>query len=155
MTPENESDDGLMLSRALSSLRAAGSTAADGWTPVRAFWKALADGNIDERDSASWAREIATRVVQKVLDAEAQDRPRLALAALGLIGVERDHWSEREYVRMYEDFSVLAAEDGQRFSLSRRQLAQQMLNNGFFDGLSVQQAVDAIDYIKKTLPRKK
>lgn len=155
MSAKNENDDGQLLSRALSSLRAGGSNAGDGWTPVRVLWKALADGDIDELDAARWAREIATRIVEKVLDADAQDRPRLALAALGLIGVERDHWREREHVRMYEDFRILAEEDGQKFSLSRRQLAQQMLNKGFFDGLSVQQAVDAIDYIKKTLPRKK
>jgi len=154
VSAKNEKDDGLLLSRALSTLRAVGSSAGDGWAPVRAFWKALAEGDVDELDAARWAREIAERVVMTVLDAEPQDRPRRALSALGLIGVERDHWREREYIRMYEDFRTLAQKDGRKFSLSRRQLAEQMLNNGLFDGLSVQQAVDAIDHIKVTLPRK-
>ena len=154
MTAKNDIE-GYLLSQAISALRTVGSGVGDGWSYIREYWEMLAEGGTDPLDAASWAEEIAKRVVRDVLKAEPEERPKKALVALGLVGVERGHRKEREYVYLYEDFRLLAKEAGHSSAATRRQFAQQMLDGGYFEGLSVEQAMNSIDYIKKTRPRKK
>lgn len=148
MSDENKTDDGYLLSRAISALRTLGSSQSEGWDVIREFWEELANGGIDRQDAAYWAEEIAERVVMNVLNAKSQDRPRKALTALGLHGAAGNHWKERDHVKMREEFGALAKEAGHSFTSTRREVAQRMLNTGYFEGLSVEQVIKAIDYIK-------
>ncbi len=155
MSDENKADDGYLLNRAIAALRTLGSSQSEGWDVIREFWEELANGRIDQQDAAYWAQEIAERVVMNVMSAGPQDRPRKALAAIGLVAVAGDHRKEREYIQMYEEFRALAETEGRRFALTREEFAEQMLERGDFEGLSVEQTKKAIDYIKSTLRPKK
>lgn len=150
-----KTDDGYLFSCALGALNTLGNSGSDGWSQIREFWEALAREQIDDEDAARWAQEIAKRVVDNVLDADPLDRPRQALKALGLVGIEQDHRKEREYILMFEEFRSIAEQSSEGFKLSRRDFAQRMLNGGYFEGLEVEQAMHRIDYIKKTRSRKK
>lgn len=147
----NNDSDGYLISQALQALRVAGSSNSDGWTAIREYWVVLAKGGADPFEAARWAGEIATRVVTGVFEAEPDGRPRAALKALGLIGVEGEHRKERDYILLREEFQELTKEAGRTAAkLTRKEFAQAMLNSGFFEGLSVGQAMKAIDHIKKT-----
>ena len=155
MSAENNPDDGYFLHKALWDLSHVATSKGDGWSYIREFWEALANGSVDERDAALWAREIAKRVVYGVLAAPPQERPKRTMAALGFVGPERGHRRERDHVEMSEEFRVLAEANGRRRGTSRRQFAQGMLDRGYFEGLSVEQAMKAIDYVKsEKLPKK-
>lgn len=148
--------DGYFSHRALSSLRSVGSGEGDGWSNIREYWTALADGDVDDREAARWAQEIAKRVVRDVLSVDdAQERQRRALASLGLVGVEGAHAKEREYLKMYAEFAELVDEDKRHLRPTRRRITQQMLDGGYFKGLTEKQAMNAVANIQRALPRKK
>ena len=156
MSNEEIGDDGYFLHRALWSLRNVGSSNGDGWSNIHDFWEALAKGDVDDEEAATWAREIAKRVVDyNVFGVEANERPKKALASLGLVGSEGKHHREREYLEMFRDFRDLADQSTRHLWPSRRTIAQQMLRSGYFEGLTEEKAMKAIEYIQKTLPPKK
>ncbi len=133
MSDEASWADGYFLHRALSSLETVGSSKGDGWSTIREFWEALANDDVDREDAARWAQAIAKRVVnQNVFGAEAKERPKRALAALGLVGVQGEYRREREYMEMLEEFTKLLDEDKRHLRATRRKLAKHMLKNGFF-----------------------
>ena len=154
MSAENDPDDGYFLYRALSDLDHVATSAGDGWSTIREFWEALAEGNVDDHSAAQWAQEIAKRVVRDVLDAQPQERPKRAMAALGLVGTERIHQRERKHLQLHAKFGDLVDEDKHQFPTMRNR-AKQMLDSGYFKGYSEEQAMKAIEYIEKTLPPKK
>lgn len=155
MSKDAKGGDGYFLHRALSSLHTVGSSEGNGWNTIREFWEALALGHVDELEAACWAQEIARRVVRDVLSAEAQERPKRALASIGLVGVEGTHLKESQYLQMYEEFRELVDEDKRSSRPTRRKLAEQMLKAGYFKGNSVHQAMNAIEYIQRKNPLKK
>lgn len=156
MSDEVIGDDGYFLHRALWSLRNVGSSKGDGWSTIREFWEALAKGDVDDKEAARWAREIALRVVgQNVFGVEARERPRRALASLGLVGFEGTHREESEHLQMLAEFSELIDEDKRHLQPTRRRIAQQMIKSGYFQGMTEQQAMKSIENIQRSLPPKK
>ncbi len=155
MSTENDPGDGYFLYRALSDLGHVAAGTGDGWSTIRKFWEALAEGNVDDLSAAQWGREIAKRVVHDVLCAPPQERPKRAMAALGLVGAERIHQREREHLQMWAEFRELVDEDKRQLAPTRRKRARQMLDSGYFEGQSEQQVMKAIEYMEKNLPQKK
>jgi hypothetical protein len=155
MSTESDPDDGYFLHRALSDLEHVATSTGDGWSTIREFWEALAEGNVDDLLAAQWAQEIAKRVVRDVLGAQPQERPKRAMTALGFVGNERIHQKEREHLQIWAEFRDLVDEDKRHLAPTRRQRARQMLNSGYFEGYSEQQVMKAIDYIEKNHPPKK
>lgn len=155
MSAESDPVDGYFLHRALSDLEHVATSTGDGWSTIREFWEALAEGKVDDLSAAQWAQEIAKRIVHDVLPAPPQQRPKRAMAALGFFGAERIHQKEREYLQMSAEFGELVDREKRHLAPTRRQRARQMLNSGHFEGYSEQQVMKAIDYIEKNLPPKK
>ena len=155
MSAESDPVDGYFLHRALSDLRHVAAGTGDGWSTIRQFWEALAEGNVDDLSAAQWAQEIAKRIVHDVLPAPPQERPKRAMAALGFFGAERIHQKEREYLQMWAEFGELVDKDKRHSAPTRRKRAREMLSSGFFEGYSEQQAMKAIEYIEKNFPPKK
>lgn len=155
MSAESDPVDGYFLHRALSDLNHVATSKGDGWSTIREFWEALAEGNVDDLLAAQWAEEIAKRVVRDVLGAQPQERPKRAMAALGFVGPERIHQKEREHLQISAEFGELVDEDKRHLTPTRRERARTMLSSGFFEGYSEQQIMKAIDYIEKNLPPKK
>lgn len=112
---------------------------------VEHIWRQIAEGraNIVERDV--WVSVIARRVVEDVLTADAQERPRAALAALGFSGVLDVHWRLKYDLDVLDSFENLT--DGT--DPTRRKIAQQMQARGHLKGKTVDQAMKAIDRLRK------
>lgn len=148
MSDQSESDDGYMFHLAITALRSVGSSEGSGWAHIREFWVALADGTVRDDEAAQWARAIAERLVRDVFHAEPGQRSAKALVSIGLVGVEGKHNTEREYLHMRDEFRALAQEDGRNSRTTRRQLARLMQRNGYFEGISENQAMKVIDYLR-------
>lgn len=155
---ESQPDDGYKLHLALEALRTLGSSDGQGWAPIREIWSSIAAGRLCAMDAASWARAIAQRITEDVLDAEPEERARRALKAIGLVGIQRNDWAERRALKLLLDFEGLAVAPenftGKPIRNGRRKrLLEYMRAHGFYSGCTDMEAMKRIDRLETTIPQ--
>lgn len=104
---------------------------------VEHMWREIAEGRANIADRDVWVEHVAKRVVKDVIPANASERPRAALKALGFNTRLDEHWAARR------DLEVLLAFEGldNGSEDTRRALAQALVNRGHFRGRRVDEAL--------------
>jgi len=152
---------------ALKALKAVERDGKKGRGPVDLIWRAIADDDLSDEDTARWARSIAQQVVKNVIDDKSGspgERARRALQALRLYGPEDEPYRERqvlEFILAVEGLSHI--EGGGLFErppnfgpvkFTRSELLGRMRDQGCYDGVRDKDALKRIDRLLEHLPRK-
>lgn len=104
---------------------------------VEHMWREIAEGRASIADRDVWMEHVAKRVVEDVIPAVANERPRAALKALGFNTRLDEHWAARRDLEVLLAFKDL--DNGS--SDMRRALSQALVNMGHFPGRRVDGAL--------------
>ena len=129
---------------------------------VDLIWRAIAADLLNNMDTARWARRVAKEVVDEVMLTSPEDRPKRALRALNIIGVEDKNLKESDALKRIFDaekhLNMLGRlrgflKDGQSVNLTGLEIIERMRAEGFYSRISDSNALKRLDRLREKFPQ--
>lgn len=129
---------------------------------VDLIWRAIAADLLNNADTAKWARRVAKEVVDEVMLSSPEDRPKRALRALNIIGVEDKNLKEAEalkrifdaekYLNMFGRLHGLL-KDEQKVNFTDLEIIERMRAEGLYSKLSNSNALKRLARLREKFPQ--